>query len=201
MGVQRWWWIFGVAAIAAIGLWHPASRPVSGFASIATASSAIPRSARPTARAVAAVVYVVGAVVRPGLYRLRGRARIDQAVRAAGGLRSDADPAGVNLAAFAGDGDEIDVPRVGETPRGSRPRARRTPRGRQPPSVPVDPNTADAAALANVPGLGPAISARIVTYRRLNGAFQTLDELLDVAGITPAKLDRAQPYLTLDPAG
>jgi competence protein ComEA len=152
-------------------------------------------------RAAGAVVYVVGAVVRPGLYTLTQPARVEAAVRAAGGMRADADPAGVNLAAFAADGDEIEVPRIGEAPRARTTRARRTTRSRStaasPPPGAVDPNLADAQTLATVPGLGIAMAARIVTYRQINGPFASLDELLDVAGMTPAKLDRAQPYLQI----
>jgi competence protein ComEA len=135
------------------------------------------------------------------------RARVNDAVRAAGGLLADADPAGVNLAAPAIDGDEIDVPLVGERlptrVRTRTTRARRTARARSLPlpAASIDPNLADAATLARVPGFGVALAARIVTYRRVNGAFASLDELLDVAGMTPAKLDRAQPYLQLASGG
>jgi competence ComEA-like helix-hairpin-helix protein len=65
------------------------------------------------------------------------------------------------------------------------------------PSQPVDLNRADADALAGVPGFGPALAERIIAYREVNGPFATLDELLDVSGVTPARVDRATPYLIL----
>ena len=52
-----------------------------------------------------------------------------------------------------------------------------------------------AAELAAVPGIGRAIAARIVELREREGSFTSLDELLDVAGMTASRLERARPYL------
>ncbi|BDE04998.1 hypothetical protein WPS_02740 [Vulcanimicrobium alpinum] len=57
------------------------------------------------------------------------------------------------------------------------------------PSAPVDLNAASAAQLAAIPGLGPRLAERIVAFRDANGPFDSLDELLDVAGVTEARLD------------
>jgi competence protein ComEA len=145
------------------------------------------------------LVYVVGAVRHPGLYRVAAGARIDDAVRAAGGLGADADPAAVNLAAHTSDGDEIAVPLLGQLTQSalntkrSRSAHARTSKS----SGIVDVNSASAQALASVPGLGATIAARIVAIREQDGAFTTFDELLDVAGMTESRLARAQPYLRL----
>ena len=157
------------------------------------------RPAAPLRLRVWSVVYVVGAVVRPGLYRIAASARNEDAVRAAGGFRPEADPAGVNLAAHASDGDEIVVPALGESSRAAATTKRtRTPRTHSAKShAVVDVNTAPAAALATVPGIGTAVAARIVEIRERDGAFATFDELLDVAGMTQSRLDRAQPFLHL----
>jgi competence protein ComEA len=139
-----------------------------------------------------AVVYVVGAVHRPGLYHLRVGARIADAVAAAGGLTAAADPAGINLAAHLADGDEIDAPATARrtaSKHRSRRRAPPTPNGS------IDPNTASASELAAVPGIGRSIAARIVEMRERDGPFTSLDELLDVAGLTQSKLERALPFL------
>jgi competence protein ComEA len=194
-----------VLALGAFALWHPAQRPVLVTAGSMPASPdpALGRPAggqfrdrgkRPLDDAL--VVYVVGAVRAPGLYRLRSGDRVARAVALAGGLRASADAAGVNLAQRAQDGDEVYVPVAGEMPRvraGER-RSRRhssTP----PPSGSVDVNRADAAELAAVPGVGRAVAARIVELREREGSFASLDELLDVAGMTQARLERARPYL------
>lgn len=148
------------------------------------------------------VVYVTGAVKRPGIYLLRPGDRYDRAVSLAGGFVAAADLTGVNLAQRAVDGDEIDVPAMGDaSPYAARrhaPAARRharSSRSRTPPSASVDVNDADAQALALVPGIGRAVAARIVELRQREGSFRSLDELLDVAGMTAARLERARPYL------
>lgn len=150
------------------------------------------------------VVYVVGAVSRPGLYRLPEGSRIDDAVRDADGFLRGADPASVNLAQPLQDGEEIDVTRVGETRASTS--GRRTARSRRgtrtslAPGAIVDLNAADARALESLPGLGPTLAARIVEYRRINGAFASVDELADVAGMTQRRVDAIAPYLTVNAA-
>ncbi len=206
--MQKYALVAAALGIVAFALWHPAHGP----ALVATASSAAPldaaalagtrpRRGDPRARAPApngdVVVYVAGAVRQPGLYRLGAGDRYDRAVALAGGLRSDAQPGGVNLAQRAADGDEIYVPAAGE----AAPRARstaRAPRRRSaspPPAGSIDVNAAGADRLAAVPGIGRAIAARIVELRAREGDFASLDELLDVAGMTASRLDRARPYL------
>jgi competence protein ComEA len=205
-----------IVVMAAL-LWHPPPRPAWTAASPSPlAPSRSPESRRAVASA-APVVYVAGAVVRPGLYALRDGARAADAVARAGGLRSDADSASVNLAQRVSDGDEVDVAVLGERPgrnrsrtsgsrvRRSRPVRTRSGRSRRDDDVSrsndvstesaVDVNTADAAALSVVPGIGRSIAGRIVELRQRTGPFATLDELLDVAGMTQSRLERARPYL------
>jgi competence protein ComEA len=194
-----------VAAIvlAAFLLWHPAPHPPdAGLASEPSMARAASRSSHgdtprtPRAASGAAVVYVVGAVRAPGLYRVSPEGRADDAVRQAGGLLPAADPAGVNLAARVSDGEEIDVPLTGARVPSYRTAGTRSGRRRAPlPDASVDINAASADELARVPGIGKAISQRVAELRERDGAFASLDELLDVAGMTPARLERARPFL------
>jgi competence protein ComEA len=198
--------LIGIAGLVAIAIWRPVAQAPITIASPPAAGGFAPRTHHRSHVAAAAagqgtsLIYVVGAVRRPGLYRVAPDGRIDDAIRAAGGLSPGADPAGVNLAARVSDGDEIAVPRIGETPRATsrlrRSRTARTHRKTKSHAI-VDVNTADAAQLATVPGIGATIAARIVTVREQEGAFTTFDELLDVAGMTQSRLDRMQPYLRL----
>lgn len=188
------------AAIVALALWHPAPQPAF-TAAASSPPSRFQSSARVAHRAAAdgrAVVYVAGEVAKPGLYRLAGGSRAADAVAAAGGMRPAADAAGVNLAEPVRDGDEVFVPAVGQAPRThARVRARSNRRRRLagPPALGLDVNTAAADQLAAVPGIGGALAARIVALRQADGAFSTLDELLDVSGMTQSRLERARPYL------
>lgn len=202
--MSRTFVIAAVALVLLLAFWRPARAP----AGIVTASPA-PLSQRfrkgqpwRTATPAAAVVYVAGEVADPGVYALSGNARVQDAIRRAGGLRPDADPLAVNLAARVSDGEEIAVPRIGEaTPRPAR-RTRRSRKSaaRVAPLQSVDLNTAAADALASLPGVGATLAARIVEYRRLNGPFASFDELLDVAGMTPRRVDALTPYVTLHDA-
>ncbi|MBC5829644.1 MAG: helix-hairpin-helix domain-containing protein [Candidatus Eremiobacteraeota bacterium] len=180
---------------------------------------ALTASARPTARltrnAVETVtVYVVGAVARSGVYRLRGGTRILDAVSSAGGLTAKADPAGVNLAELLTDGQEIVVPLRGEVSepitqrspsRHAARRKRRTPhRGtgrhrKAPPEHAIDINTADVAALQTLPGVGAGLAQRLIDFREVNGPFHTIDELADVAGMTDRRIEQITPYIMLQP--
>lgn len=59
----------------------------------------------------------------------------------------------------------------------------------------VDLDTATAAELDRLPGIGPVLAARIVEHRRLHGPFRHVDELLSVPGIGPRLLERLRPWL------
>jgi competence protein ComEA len=151
------------------------------------------RAARRSAPSGDLVVYVAGAVKRPGIYHLHLGDRYARAVELAGGLGPGADAAGVNLAAPAADGDEVNVPVAGQTPHArSRARSRRH---RPAAPVSVDINAANAVELGGVPGIGRAVAERVVELREREGPFGSLDELLDVAGMTQSRLERARPYL------
>jgi competence protein ComEA len=79
--------------------------------------------------------------------------------------------------------------------RGRRGRGARSGGEGPPPVAEVDINTADAETLATIPGIGDGLAQRIVLFREQNGAFASVDELLDVAGITEHRLDAMIPYV------
>jgi competence protein ComEA len=196
--------VLGAAALllVVLALRHPAAGPT--FASAPSSVAPIPSAVtwephrRRDSPGRAALVYVVGAVARPGLYRIDGDARAVDAVRAAGGLKPSADPAAINLAAFVRDGDEIVVPTVGQSQPESRSRTHRSRQryGRELSAGALDLNAAGVDDLAAVPGIGRAVAQRIVEMRERLGPFGSLDELLDVAGMTDERLERARPFLT-----
>jgi competence protein ComEA len=147
-----------------------------------------PPAAPPTATAATArvVVDVVGAVRRPGLYRLDQGARIADAVARAGGATRKADLALINLAAPLADGEQVIVPRRGlsvGTGGGAAP-------GGAASSGPVHLSTATLEQLDGLPGIGPVTAQKILDYRQKHGAFTSVDELDAVPGIGPARLDQ-----------
>lgn len=189
------------AALVALLVVHRPPAP----AGVITVSSPAPsqgfRKGHPSVASAQSIVYVVGAVRRPGLYAVGAAARVNDVILRAGGLLPTADAAAVNLAQRVTDGQEIRVLRTGES---SPAPARRT-RSRKAISdsaatAAIDLNAADAATLASLPGIGSTLAARIVEYRSVNGPFASLDELADVGGMTQRRIDALLPYLTLHSA-
>ena len=130
------------------------------------------------------VVHVVGAVRRPGLYRLSDRSRIADAVTRAGGPTRKADLSAVNLAAPVADGVQVVVPAKAPPGKdGNEP----SPSGQQ---GPVHLNTASLEELDALPGVGPVTAQKILDYREQHGAFASIDELDAIPGIGPARLEQ-----------
>ncbi|WP_084815886.1 helix-hairpin-helix domain-containing protein [Frondihabitans sp. Leaf304] len=149
-----------------------------------TASASTSASAGPTV-----FVHILGRVRKPGLYEVAGTARAVDVVAAAGGFQNDADQAALNLARTVTDGEQIVVPRVGESPpplppAGSDSSASTTG------TAPVDLNAADEATLETLTGVGPATAAAIIAWRDEHGRFESVDDLLDVTGIGEKKLEK-----------
>jgi competence protein ComEA len=144
------------------------------------------------------VVDVVGAVVRPGLVTVGAGARVADAVTAAGGGRHDADLDQVNLAQPLTDGVRVVIPVIGQTPAtvGGVTGADATATGGSSAVGPIDLNTATAEQLDSLPGVGPATAKAIIDHRTKNGPFRSVDDLLDVRGIGPAKLDALRDAVT-----
>jgi competence protein ComEA len=150
---------------------------------IVAPSSTTAAGAGPAARTI--MVDVVGAVRRPGLYRLSEGARVADAVARAGGATRRAQLDLVNLAARISDGEQIVVPRRGAVaPSGG------GGGGSAAPSGPVHLNSATLEQLDVLPGVGPVTAQKILDYRQEHGAFASVDELDAIPGIGPARLEQ-----------
>jgi competence protein ComEA len=161
-----------------------------------------------TATPVLLHVYVSGAVGRPRVVRLAEGARVSDAVDAAGGLLPGADVTAVNLAAPVADGWHLHVPAEGEAaqvggvapltagpadamPAGGADRATASIGGQ------VDLNSATAAELETLPGVGPALAERILAHRASHGRFSSVEDLLAVSGIGEKTLERLRDKVTV----
>ncbi len=186
--------VVGSAVLVAVGLWvlRPPPAPPEVSLPYASTTSSLPSTTEP----VGLVVHVAGAVAAPGVHELPADARVVDAVEAAGGLATDADPARLNLAAPLSDGERVYVLARGEEAPPTAP-GTATVGPSSSGTGPVDLNTADAAALDTLPGVGPATAAAIIEHRAKVGRFSSVDQLLDVPGIGEAKLEALRDLVTV----
>jgi competence protein ComEA len=143
-------------------------------------------------------VHVAGAVRRPGVYRLPAGARVNDALRRAGGPRGRADLAAVNLAATLEDGRQVLVPE--RVPAGAAPAAAGSAGSGAAggaPAPPVNLNTATLEQLDTLDGVGPGIAQRILDYREQHGGFSRVEELGEVPGIGAKRLATLTPLVTV----
>jgi competence protein ComEA len=141
-----------------------------------------------------AVVHVTGAVRRPGVYRIPAWARLDLAVRRAGGPDRNADLQAVNLAARVADGQQVVVP--ARRPSGAA-TATGSPDDSGPGSAPVGLNTATAEQLDQLDGVGPATAEKILQWRKEHGGFSSVDDLKQVSGIGPKRFEALKDKVRL----
>jgi competence protein ComEA len=174
----------------------PAAPPEVSLPFASTTVATAPASSTSTAPATL-VVHVAGAVVAPGIHELSTGARVVDAVDAAGGLTPAADLTRINLAAPVADGERVYVVAIGEDAPPAAGGADPAGGGGTSAVGPVNINTADAAALDALPGVGPATAAAILEHRSQIGAFTSVDQLLDVPGIGEAKLEALRDLVTV----
>ena len=186
-----------VVLIAAVGVWrHAATREhsqalaqsssegeESEAASVATGPSA-PQSSGEHADVV---VYVSGAVASPGVLTLPATSRVIDAITAAGGATPEADLESINLARILVDGEQIRVGVVGESPP---PASAGTGTDAQ---ACVRLATATETELQTLPGVGPALAQRIISYRATHPRLTSVEELDDVPGIGPSLIEKIRP--------
>lgn len=164
-----------------------------------------PRDNMPTV-----TVHVTGCIHNSGVYTLPTGSRVIDAVKSAGGEKQDANLEAINLAEPLKDGEQVVIPSkesaalpsagapdYASTPsRAHRSSASRGHAGAKTSGV-VNVNSAGPVELEQLPGVGPATAAKIVDYRNSSGRFRSIDQLLEVKGIGPKKLEKMRPFVRL----
>jgi competence protein ComEA len=189
--------LLGLVAVVAVtvagaGLWYARSLPTPVEVRADEGSPPVPAPGASASVAPAPLlVDVAGWVRRPGVYEFAAGARVIDAIEAAGGARPGADLQVLNLAAPLVDGSQILVPKEGEA----------APVPAPIPGAPagglVNVNTATAAELETLPGIGEVTAQAIIDHRTENGPFTSVDQLLDVTGIGDVTLENIRDLVTV----
>jgi competence protein ComEA len=169
-------------------------------------------------------VDVSGEIAKPGVYELTEGERVEDLIKLAGGLKKDADRAGINLALKLKDEAKVVVPsklspkpqsatnslisspskalpkNAGTTPQvadsGTQKVVSRSTK-KQPPANPVSVNGASESELQSIPGIGPSMAQKIVAYRNTNGPFAAIEDLRKVKGMGEKLFDKIHEWITL----
>lgn len=142
-------------------------------------------------------IHVVGAVQSPGVYQLPADARVEDALKAAGGPNPSADVSYLNLAAPLKDGQQLAVPVAGPSTLGaSAASVDASPAG---PPTKLDLNRASLADLDTLPGVGPVTAQKLLDYRAKQGRFTSVDELKDAKLVTSSTYDKIRELVEVSP--
>jgi competence protein ComEA len=144
-------------------------------------------------------VDISGAVTRPGVYQLPQGSRVQDAIEAAGGFLENAYATSLNLAMPLSDGTKVLVPAVPEPAAAGNNTSSDSAALSNAPPVPtlININTATAAQLMELPGIGETKAAAIISYRENNGPFTTIEQIMNVSGIGPATFESLKDLTTV----
>lgn len=183
-----------VATVVALGKSAATEVPISP--ATVSRSAAAPPSPSKSSSPERVRVHVAGSVATPGVVVIVRGSIVQDAIAAAGGLSPDADPADLNLAAPVSDGMQI---RIGSSA---------DPEGMIAVAGPgveasgevgggkLDLNSATAAQLEELPGIGPVTAGAIIAWREEHGPFSSVEQLQEIDGIGPKTFDRLEPKVT-----
>lgn len=133
-------------------------------------------------------VYVSGAVVKPGVVKLPQGSRVQDAISAVGGITTEADTEKLNMAEKVKDGMHVRVYTITNEVHTRAP---------EPKDEKININHADKEELDKLPGVGPAMAAKIIEYREANGSFRAIEDLKKVKGMGEAKFKKLKDKITI----
>ena len=160
------------------------------------------------------MVYITGEVKNPGIYELEENSRIKDVIEEAGGLKETADITDINLATILQDEDKITIPTKDKTMEEkqnteriqSNKQSKTTEKSQNTTSIStnttgknqntkVNINTATQTELETLPGIGPSTASKIVSYRKENGKFKSIEEIKKVNGIGESKYKKIKELI------
>lgn len=142
------------------------------------------------------VIYICGAVAKPGVYELPEEARVVHAIEAAGGLREDADTVTVNQAKRLEDGEQIRI-LTKEEAEAVKSDTKIEGMEASGESGKVNINQADMAELMTLPGIGQAKAKAIIEFRETNGRFTSITDIMKISGIKESVFSKIEDLITV----
>ena len=145
-------------------------------------------------------IHVTGEVNNPGVVKLKEGSRMEDLIKAAGGLTENADLSNVNLAFVVEDGMKVRIPSINDEDENfiTKENGKGVIVSEEVESNLEDKiniNTASEIELEELPGIGASIASRIIEYRNKNGKFKNVEDIKNVAGIGESKFDKIKDLI------
>lgn len=148
------------------------------------------------------MVHIIGGVAKPGVVRIKEGGRIEDAIEAAGGLTEDSDISNVNLAYVLDDGVKVKIPTIDDESKETEETYISEDSGKnvilqedEKAGSIVNINKATQTELETLPGIGPSLAGRIISYRDQNGKFKKIEDIKNVAGIGDSKFENIKDFI------
>lgn len=148
------------------------------------------------------MVHIIGGVEKPGVVKIKEGGRIEDAIEAAGGLTEDSDISNVNLAYVLDDGVKVKIPTIDDEGKETEETYISEDSGKnvilqedEKAGSIVNINKATQTELETLPGIGPSLAGRIISYREQNGKFKTVEDIKNVAGIGDSKFENIKDFI------
>lgn len=176
-------------------------KTTSNGAKKGTLAADITQSPAKVSKAPTIYVHICGAVKKPGVYKVRAGARIYDLIKQSGGLRKNAAGDYINQAQKVTDGQRIYIPMKKEVDKLAagelvQENQENTQANKEEASGLININTASAEELMTLPGIGQTKADSIIEYRKTNGSFKAIDELMNITGIKEGVFNRISSYIT-----
>ena len=149
------------------------------------------------------IIHVTGEVKKPGVVRVKEGSRVEDIVKAAGGLTENADISNINLAYVVEDGTKIRIPSTDDEKQeeyitqsiGEGIIMQEESNNSN--NTIININTANETELEELPGIGASIAGRIVEYRNKNGKFKNIEDIKNVTGIGKSKYEKIKDLIKI----
>jgi len=183
-----------VAILIVVGSFYSFWRKTSVSESTSSSETSLKGAKATEEKTSEIIVYISGAVNKPGVFKMFNNARVMDLVTMAGGLAPEADVSKINMAQPIKDGMHINVIAKPILVGGGEPVVSA---GKVKGSIKISINMADKSELDALPGIGPSLADRIMEYRQANGSFSDINELRKVPGISQSKFEKIKDKITL----